>query len=76
MPLLLSPATQSATELSQSSAFRRKLATLYDALRHGKLNREVIRKTWRDSKPNEAIRIGAIQGHQEEAGGTIFRRPR
>ena len=60
--LLLSPATQSPVELSQSSAFRRKFAGVYDALRHGKLNREVIRKTWHDSEPAEAITVGGYTG--------------
>jgi hypothetical protein len=60
--LLPLPATQSPVELSQSSALRRKSAGVHDALRHGKLNRDAIRKTWHDSEPAEAITVGGYTG--------------
>lgn len=71
--LLLSPATQSPVALSQSSAFRRKFASVYDALRHGKLDREAIRKTWHDREPAEAITVGGYAVYAQDS--TITPRP-
>ncbi len=65
--LLLSPAPQSPVELSQSSAFRRKFASVYDALCHGKLDREVIRKTWHAHEPAEAITIGGYAVYAQDS---------
>jgi hypothetical protein len=65
--LLLSPVTQSPVALSQSSAFRRKFASVYDALRHGKLDRESIRKTWHDHEPTEAITVGGYAVYAQDS---------
>ena len=55
--LLLSSAVHSPVELSQSSAFRRKFASVYDALRHGQLKRETVRKTLHDAEPADAVTV-------------------
>jgi hypothetical protein len=71
--LLLSPITQSPVELSQSSAFRRQFASVYDALRNGKLDREAVRKIWHDREPAEAITVGGYAVYAQDS--TITPRP-
>lgn len=71
--LLLSPTTQAPVALSLSSAFRRKFASVYDALRHGKLERVALRQAMQDAEPAEAITVGGYAVYAQDS--TITPRP-
>lgn len=71
--LLLSPTAQSPVGLSLSSVFRRKFASVYDALRHGKLERAPLRQAAHDAEPSEAITVGGYAVYAQDS--TITPRP-
>ncbi len=56
--LLLSPIIRSAVEVSQSPVFRRRFASIYDALRHGKINFADLRKAVVAAEPDDAFTVG------------------
>ena len=56
--LLLSPIIRSAVGVSQSPVFRRRFASVYDALRHGSIDLAALRKTLAAAEPDEALTIG------------------
>ena len=55
--ILLSP-VRSAVEASLSPAFRRRFASVYDALRQGRIDRAELRKALATAEPEEAITVG------------------
>ena len=71
--LLLTPAVYSPVELSQSSAFRRRFASVYEALRHGQLKREPVRKALHDAEPADAITVSGYAVYALDS--TITPRP-
>ncbi len=55
--LLLIP-VRSAVEASLSPTFRRRFASVYDALRHGRIDRTTLRTALAAAEPDEAITVG------------------
>jgi hypothetical protein len=55
--LLLSPILRSAVEVSQSPLFRRRFASVYDALAHGKINPTALRRALVATEPAEAVTV-------------------
>jgi len=55
--LLLSPLTRSAVEVSQSPLFRRRFASVYDALTEGKIDFAALRETLVCAEPAEALTV-------------------
>ena len=55
--LLLSPGMRAVIELSLSPTWRRRFASVYDALRHGQLDREQLRKTFAEAEPPDALTV-------------------
>ncbi len=49
---------RSAVEASLSPVFRRRFSAVYDALRHGKIDRAELRKALTVAEPDEAITVG------------------
>jgi hypothetical protein len=56
--VLLTPIIRSAIEVSTSPAFRRRFASVYDALRHGCLDRTRLRAALTAAEPEDAITVG------------------
>lgn len=56
--LLLSPIIRCAVEVSQSSVFRRSFASVYDGLRHAKIDHEALRKVLVTAEPSDATTVG------------------
>jgi len=56
--VLLTPRIRSAVETSLSPAFRRRFAGVYDALRHGCIDRAALRTALAAAEPDEAILVG------------------
>ena len=71
--LLLSPAAQSPVALSLSAAFRRKFPSVFDALRHGRLDRAAARQVLQEAEPAEALTVGGYAVYALD--GTITPRP-
>jgi len=55
--LLLSPLIRSAVEVSQSPLFRRRFASVYDALTEGKIDFAALRETLVCAEPAEALTV-------------------
>jgi hypothetical protein len=55
--LLLSPILRSAVEVSQSPLFRRRFASVYDALTEGKINPAALRHTLIAAEPADALTV-------------------
>lgn len=55
--LLLCPIIRSAVEVSQSPLFRRRFASVYDALDHGKIDPDRLRRALRGAEPSEAVTV-------------------
>ena len=55
--LLVSPIVRSAVEVSQSAIFRRRFASVYDALTEGKINPTVLRQALVQAEPADALRV-------------------
>jgi len=55
--LLLSPLIRSAVEVSQSPIFRRRFASVYDALTEGKINHATLRHALVTAEPAEALTV-------------------
>lgn len=70
--LLLTP-VRSAVELSTSPAFRRCFASVYDALRQGRLERTRLRAALAAVEPEDAITVGGYAVYATDS--TITARP-
>jgi hypothetical protein len=55
--LLLSPLTRSAVEVSQSPLFRRRFASVDDALTEGKIDFAALRETFVGAEPADALTV-------------------
>lgn len=55
--LLLSPIVRSAVEVSQSPLFRRRFASVYDALTHGRIDEASLRRARVAAEPAEALTV-------------------
>ncbi len=55
--LLLSPILRSAVEVSQSPLFRRRFASVYDALTEGKIDPAALRQTLVAAEPADALTV-------------------
>src|SRR5258708_21608646 len=55
--LLLSPMIRSAVEVSQSPVFRRRFASVYDALNNGRINPEALRQALVAAEPADALTV-------------------
>lgn len=55
--LLLSPLLRSAVEVSQSPVFRRRFASVYDALTEGQINTAVLRQAISAAEPADALTV-------------------
>ena len=55
--LLLSAAARSPVALSLSAAFRREFASVYDALRRGRVDRCAVRAALHDAEPADAVTV-------------------
>lgn len=71
--LLLSPIIRSAVEVSQSPVFRRRFASVYDALRHGKIDATDLRKALVAAEPDDALSIAGYAVYALDT--TISARP-
>lgn len=71
--LLLSPFIRSAVEVSQSPVFRRRFASVYDALRHGKMALADLRKALVAAEPDDAFTIAGYAVYALDT--TISARP-
>jgi hypothetical protein len=71
--LLLSPIIRSAVEVSQSPVFRRRFASVYDALRHGRIDLAHLRKAFVGAEPDDALRIAGYAVYPLDT--TISARP-
>jgi len=49
---------RSAVEASLSPAFRRHFGSVYDALRHGRIDRDKVREALGEAEPNDSITVG------------------
>jgi hypothetical protein len=56
--LLLTVDPRSPVELSRSPAFRRRFSMVYDALRKGEVDPDLVRQLWAEAEPSEALTIG------------------
>ena len=71
--LLLSLEPRSPIELSLSPAFRRRFASVYDALRQGQIDPELARQLLTSAEPAEAVQIGGCAIYATDS--TITARP-
>lgn len=71
--LLLSPIIHSAVEVSQSPTFRRRFASLYDALDNGRIDPDALRKTLVAAEPQEALTVAGYAVYALDT--TIAARP-
>src|SRR5712692_535418 len=55
--LLLSPLIRSAVEVSQSPVFRRRFASIYDALANGQIDPAALRRTLIAAEPADAFTV-------------------
>jgi hypothetical protein len=55
--LLLCPIIRSAVEVSQSPVFRRRFASVYDALANGRIDSPALRKALVEAEPEDALSV-------------------
>src|SRR3989304_6852375 len=71
--LLLTLDPRSPVELSASPAFRRRFASVYDALCHGQIDHDLARELLTSAEPDDAIQVAGYAVYAVDS--TIAPRP-
>ena len=71
--LLLCPIIRSAVEVSQSPVFRRRFASVYDALDNGRIDPTALRKVLVEAEPDDALTVAGYAVYALDT--TIAARP-